>query len=209
VTNRRFRQRVIDLCQSHLVELEKHKLSDDEKINPSLPGPIITTLTPDDTGLFPSTYVSAVVAYASPWTDLCSENPLVANLSRQILNLEVAYANFCGCRSIIVPGPRDDSSARGIAQYARAIQEVLLVASRVSIIIHLPMYREPGLEETEEPIGGQNGHVNGKDAEIDIFSAWDSWHTIRSVCSYNARLFVGRMPKLPSLCHGIFFDLPY
>lgn len=191
ITNQHFRKRVIDLCQAHLKDLDERGLTELERANPSLPGPIIPTLTDEDTTLFPSSYVGALVAYSSPWIDLASENPLVANLSRQILNLEVAYANFCGVRSIVIPGPRRDHSGKQITQYARAIQEAFEVAIRVNLIIHMPMYREPGLEETEQVLCGQNSSVNGKEAEIDIFSAWDSWHTIRSVCDYTPRLFVG------------------
>ena len=195
ITNQHFRKRVIALCEAHLKDLDDHELTETERANPSLPGPIVPTLTDEDTTLFPSSYVGALVAYSSPWIDLASENPLVANLSRQILNLEVAYANFCGVRSVIIPGPRSDS-AKLVTQYARAIQEAFEVAPRVNFITHMPMYREPGLEETEERLGGQNGSLDENENEIDIFSAWDSWHTIRSVCNYTARLFVGMPPTL-------------
>lgn len=183
----------MDLYNSHVKETQEFGLTDAEKANPSLPGPIISTLTDDDTSLFPSSFVSAIIAYSSPWIDLCSEDPLVADLSRQALNLEVAYANFCGVRSIVIPGPRRDEDAKGVAQYARAIQEAFLIATRLNFIIHMPMYREPNLEETDmllsEAVGRQTKVAQKK--EIDLFSAWDTWHTIRSVNDYNVRLFVG------------------
>ncbi len=94
-------------------------------------------------------------------------------------------------RSIIVPGPPADGSGQQVAQYARAIREALQVAMRTNLIIHLPMYREPGLDEklfTQNGIGEAENHVS----EIDVFTAWDTWHTIRSVCNYNSRLFVGK-----------------
>lgn len=166
-------------------------LSQSELSNPSLPAPTIPTLTDEDTSLFPSNYVSVLVAYSSPWIDLASDDPLVANLSRQVLNLEVAYANFCGVRSVIIPGPRDDRNAKGIARYARAIQEVFVVATRVNLIIHMPMYREPGLEENEQAMSGLASSSPDPKGDIDIYSAWDSWHTIRTVCTYNMKLFVG------------------
>ena len=192
ITNERFRERVITQCQTHLQEIESYGLSDTERANPSLAGPIIPTLTDEDTSLFPSGYVSSVVAYSSPWIDLASGNPLVANLSRQILNLEVAYANFCGVRSVVIPGPREDGNGKQVAQYARAIQEAFQVATRVNFIIHMPMYREPGLEETEEILCGSRQRTGEVGQEIDLFSTWDTWHTIRSVCNYNMRLFVGK-----------------
>jgi protein arginine N-methyltransferase 5 len=113
------------------------------------------------------------------------------------LNLEAAYANFCGVRTIVVPGPRQDESGRGIAQYARAVQEAL-VANRLNIIVHMPMYREPDLEEKAETLSSIF-NPTAKEAEtdaekvIDLFSAWDSWNTIRSICTYSMRLFVGKL----------------
>lgn len=191
ITNRYFHKRVVELYRTHLAAADDRGLSETEKANPSFPAPTIPTLTDEDTSLFPSSYVSSVLAYSSPWIDLSSEDPVVANLSRQVLNLEVAYANFCGVRSIIVPGPREDQSGKQITQYGRAIQEAFLVATRVNLIIHMPMYREPGLDEKEETLSGPSKPPADPDQEIDLYSAWDSWHTIRTICEYNIRLFVG------------------
>lgn len=164
------------------------------------PDPIVPPLTPEDTSLFPSPTTSGLVAYLSPWIDLGSKNAAVSSISRQVLNLEVAYANFCGIRTVVIPGPRQDAlqagSSQGIAQYARAIQEIMLIGGRLNFVIHLPMYREPGLEEStstlsSELLGDDAVQANGKDDEIDIFSTWDSWHLIRSTCDYDGRLLVG------------------
>lgn len=196
----------MDLYHSHLKEVQEHGLSEAEKANPSLPGPILPTLTDADTSLFPSPYPGALVAYSSPWIDLCAEDPVVASLSRQALNLEVAYANFCGARSVIVPGPRNDADARGVAQYSRAIQEAFIVGVRVNLIIHLPMYREPGLEEKEDLLsttvkGTPSNPLSIEAAEIDLFGVWGTWHTIRTVNEYTARLFVGTGTSFPLECH--------
>lgn len=200
VTSVHFLNRVVDLYKAHKQKVAELDLPESAKSNQSLPGPVVPTLTNKDTSLFPSNYVTALVAYSSPWIDLCSPDPLISSISRQALNLEVAYANFCGVRSIIIPGPRKDSSGKEVAQYARAIQEAFLVASRVNLIIHIPMYREPGLEEVSETltdkIHGKKDNDNETATEIDLFGAWDSWHTIRSICNYNIRLFVAlRIPK--------------
>jgi type II protein arginine methyltransferase len=162
--------------------------------------PIVPPLTPDDTGLFPSSAVNTYTAYSSAWIDLGSSNPVIANISRQVLNLEVAYANFCGVRSIIIPGPRKDvshdSSNGCLSQYARAIQEALAIGSRINFLIHIPMYREPGLEEKIDTISSllevSDESPPPPAQDIDLFSSWDSWHHIRTVCSYNLRLFVGK-----------------
>lgn len=160
-------------------------------------------LTPKDTSLFPSHAVTTYIAYASPWIDLASIDPVIASVSRQVLNLEIAYANFCGVRSIVVPGLRRDASKnggnQGVSQYARAVQEAMTIASRLNFIIHMPMYREPGLEENVELLSTLSSEPHGDDNKnIDIYSAWDSWHSVRSICEYNMRLFVGKK-HLPSL----------
>lgn len=164
----------------------------------SIPDPVVPPLTIEDTTLFPGTYTSGLVAYSSPWLDLCSPNHVISSISRQVLNLEVSYANFCGVRSIIVPGPRQDSvkagNSQGVAQYARAIQEAFSIGTRVNILIHIPMYREPGLEDKVASLSSFDGSVDvttSEKQEIDLFSSWDSWHTIRSVCDYDSRLLVG------------------
>ncbi|MCV5132230.1 hypothetical protein OFL98_26430, partial [Escherichia coli] len=79
----------------------------------------------------------------------------------------------------------------------------------MNLVIHLPMYREPGLEEEAETLssllaGDGSSSSNSKETvktdaakgtEIDLFSTWDSWHTIRTVCKYSGRLFVAlRIP---------------
>lgn len=189
ITNEHFFNRVVGLYKAYLEERAQW-----DQPNASLPGPVVPTLTDEDTLLSPSNYIGSLVLYASPWIDLCSVDPHISSISRQVLNLEAAYANFCGARTIIIPGPREDSSGRDIAQYARAIREVMHVAGRANVIIHMPMYREPGLGEkikTLSSIFGPDGGPKEDAGAIDLFSAWDSWHTIRSVCNYSMRLFVG------------------
>ncbi|KAL2265593.1 hypothetical protein VTJ83DRAFT_6693 [Remersonia thermophila] len=204
VTNQRFFQRVVDLYKAYLKEREEWArqdgLSAAQLQNPSLPGPVVPTLTDEDTSLYPSDYIGSLAVYLSPWIDLCSSDPHIASISRQVLNLEAAYANWCGARTLIIPGPRKDDDGRGIAQYARAIREALHSAGRANIVIHMPMYREPGLDETAETLSSIFGPENGTQEDapkgIDIFTTWDSWNTIRSVCNYSMRLFVAlRIPR--------------
>ncbi|KIH89218.1 protein arginine N-methyltransferase 5 [Sporothrix brasiliensis 5110] len=200
ITTKHFRDRVIALQKSYLANVAARDLTADERANPSLPGPTIPTLTDEDTTLFPGPNITSIVAYCSPWIDLYSAHPLVANLSRQALNLEVSYASFCGVRSIVIPGPRADADPKRVAQYGRAIKEALRLAAQIGIVIHLPMYREPGLEETGDSLSGPDAYPAGSE-EIDIYSAWDTWHSIRTMCDYEPRLFVAvRVPKrLPEI----------
>lgn len=185
----------MELRRRHLEDVAARDLTAQERANPSFPGPTIPTLTDEDTTLFPGPYITTVVGYSSPWIDLYAADPLVANLSRQVLNLEVAYANFCGVRSIIIPGPRGDADENRVAQYGRAILEAQRLAPHINLVIHLPMYREPGLEEECETLSGPRVYdiaaTTATSPEIDIYSTWDTWHTIRSICDYNSMLCVG------------------
>jgi protein arginine N-methyltransferase 5 len=56
----------------------------------------------------------------------------------------------------------------------------------------MPMYREPVEESKEANISSLDMKTPTKTEgkEIDLLSAWDSWHHVRSVCNYNTRLFV-------------------
>ncbi|KAI0882647.1 Skb1 methyltransferase [Annulohypoxylon maeteangense] len=198
ITNEHFHDRVLNLLKASLLDAKNNEQAG------SILDPVVPPLTTEDTNLFPGTYTSGLVAYSSPWIDLCSSNHIISSISRQVLNLEVSYANFCGVRSIIVPGPREDSikigNSQGIAQYARAIHEAFSVGTRVSIIIHIPMYREPSLEEKVPLLSlfdESASETPSKEKEIDLFSAWDSWHVIRTVCEYDARLFVAlKIPRV-------------
>ncbi len=68
------------------------------------------------------------------------------------------------------------------------------------------MYREPGLEEQAETLTSVVGSTSSSvetgssDKEIDLFGAWDTWNTIRSICEYSLRLFVGTYHRLSGLC---------
>jgi protein arginine N-methyltransferase 5 len=120
-----------------------------------------------------------------------------------VLNIEIAYASFCGVGNIIIPGPRSYSSGLsnndGLIQYARAIQEALTIGSYIQMAIHVPMY---GNEETKEMIGDLRPFARDykttekakENRELDLFETWDGWNLIRSVCKYNSRLSVGKEP---------------
>ncbi|CAK7567273.1 MAG: hypothetical protein SEPTF4163_005235 [Sporothrix epigloea] len=201
ITNEHFHERVVALQKSYQADIAARDLTPAERANPSLPGPTIPTLTDEDTSLFPGPNITSIVAYCSPWIDLYAADPLVANLSRQVLNLEVAYASFCGVRSIIIPGPRADTDENRVVQYGRAILEALRQAARTILVVQLPMYREPGLEEEGDTLSGPGVYptaasTTAVNEDIDLYSAWDTWHTVRSMCNYDPQLFVAvRIPK--------------
>ncbi|KAJ2906244.1 hypothetical protein MKZ38_002323 [Zalerion maritima] len=194
ITNDFFRKRIAALVSGHLTK------GDSEDV------PIVTPLTTIDTTLFPSASASGMVGYASSWIDLCSKNPIIASVSRQILNLEISYANFVGLRSVIVAGPGVDNDTSGtsqaIAQYARAIHEALNVAARMNIVIHMPMYREPGLDDVTANLADleaakSSSKVDDGPAQVELFGAWDAWNQIRTASKYCNRLGVAlRLPAI-------------
>ena len=179
--------------------------------------PTVLPLSLPDTTLSPGGISSQLLAFVSPWIDLCSPDPIIADVSRQVLYLEVAFAAFCGIEYIFIPAPRlyhGDARTHGTPQYARAIQEVLTVASHAQIHIMLPMVDDPSqvgddpdslaflareeyLDEAEEL----------KPKKTDVYGTWDAWNVIRTVCKYHNRLSVGKknvisiVPR-PSFSHG-------
>jgi protein arginine N-methyltransferase 5 len=202
ITTPNFHSRVLTLLSSHLSILDSSSASA-TKNQP--PAPIIPPFNAVDTPLTPGDTVTQLIGYSSPWIDLCSPDPLIANISRQVLTMEVAYAAFCGVGNIIIQGPRRYSNSSedtdGVLQYARAIQEALSVGSYVQMSIHMPMYRQ---EEThvKELIGDlakmardEYSPVDG-DKEPELYGSWDAWNVIRTVCKYNSRLLVGKRPPI-------------
>ena len=204
ITNDHFRSRVFDLVREHLAALKSSSSDKASTTTPSVADPILPPLTPEDTSLFPSPAVNTYTGFISPWIDLCSPDRIIASISRQVLNLEINYANFCGIRSLVIPGPARDASKnggnQGLAQYSRAVQEALTVGSRLNFLIHMPMYREPGAGKQTELLSSLDPEavVDEEPKEVDLFSAWDSWNQIRSVCEYDMRLLVGEFYRTRS-----------
>lgn len=167
----------------------------------------IPPLSCEDSHLTPNEYMSGVVAVTSSWIDLCSPDPLISDVSRQVLSLEIEYAAFCGVSFIVLPGPKLHHGAlhaEGVMYYARAIQEVLSGAPYIQIHIWLRMIDNADLETNEigdlAPFAraeymGQPQQVEST-AKVDMFGTWDAWNVIRSECNYHSRLFVGKACKL-------------
>lgn len=199
MTNSHFRSRVFKLTSDHLSALKEANERGTTTATSSLGEFILPPLTPEDTGLYPTPAVKTYTAYISPWIDLCSPNPTISKVSRQVLNFEVNYANFCGVRSIVIPGPSQDASKdggnHGLAQYSRAVCEAMTIGSRLNFFIHMPMYREPVLDSRVSSLASLLPlAVDGPGrVEIDLYSAWDSWNHIRTMCEYSLRLFVGEL----------------
>ena len=165
----------------------------------------IPPLSKQDSNLTPNEATSQLVGVTSSWIDLCSPDPLIADLSRQVLMLEVAYAAFCGIGYLLVPGPKlhhGSMHSEGVVYYARAIQDALNLGPYIQFHIWLPMVDNPELEvdtmgdlaplAREEFLQPEEGPL----PKLDLFGTWDAWDLIRKTCKYHTRLFVGEFIEL-------------
>ena len=237
ITTPDFHTRVLALVSNYITELE---------CDPGivLPIPTIPSLSPVDTPLAPGDIVPHLLAIVSPWLDLCSPDPVIYGFSRQVLEMEVAYAAFCGIGNIILPSPNlhhEKLYGEGVAQYAYAVQEALKIAQYIQLSIMLPMMDDPeqdgdevegslakevrakyaGLsvshnqknskKSTRETLMDIDQNDDGasirrkKSARFDFFGTWDAWNVIRTLCTYNARLFVGKNRNASPLLSPILF----
>ncbi|KAL8873094.1 MAG: hypothetical protein Q9174_001382 [Haloplaca sp. 1 TL-2023] len=191
ITTPDFHSRVLTTLSNHLWDLKTSS-------NGASSIPTIPTLSPTDTPLAPGETLSQLFGVVSPWIDLASPDPVVFEISRQVLELEVSYAAFCGLGSVIIPGPKlqyGNAHGEGVAQYAFAVQEALSLSNYTQLLIHLPMVYHPD-QDSEDVEGSLSQHVRseyveeGGKSEHDFLGTWDAWNVIRTVCKYNARLLV-------------------
>ncbi|KAJ9667448.1 hypothetical protein H2201_002316 [Coniosporium apollinis] len=149
ITTSHFHSRVLTLLSSYQAEIEAGTPGSD------LPMPLVTPLTPADSPLTPSETISQLLAVTSPWIDLASPDPVIASLSLQVFNQEIAYAAFCGVGNVIIQGPSLHSiySGQGLPQYARAIQEALDVGPYLNLQVLLPMTGDPSWDDSSAVMG--------------------------------------------------------
>ena len=205
ITTPYFHSRVLTLLSNHLANSENARpviidlVQDVVETFPSIP-----PLSLVDTPLSPANIIPQLLAIASPWIDLCSPDPLIYDISRQVLELEVAYATFCGVENVLVAGPKlhhGNLHMHGVVQYARAIQDALVVGSRLQVHIRMPIMDHPDTDVEDEidhlakftREEHRDGTEEMKSRKLDLFGTWDAWDIIRSVCKYHSRLFVGKI----------------
>ncbi|KAL8708289.1 MAG: hypothetical protein Q9225_007623 [Loekoesia sp. 1 TL-2023] len=191
ITTPLFHSRVLALLSNHLSDLKD--ACSHEQTTPTIP-----SLSPADTPLTPGEIIMQLVGYASPWIDLSSPDPVVYDISRQVLELEISYAAFCGLGNVVIPGPKlqyGNSHGEGIAQYAYAVQEALALSNYTQISIQLPMMYHPDQDSKDvagslSPFARPEYVEEGAKSKLDFLGTWDAWHIIRTFCKYNSRLFV-------------------
>lgn len=201
ITTDVFHTRVAALLSDHPDEVDEHG-------NLTYDVPKVPELTAADTFLGPEEVVPKLLGIVSPWIDLCSPDPVVYGISRQVLEMEVAFASFCGLASIVLPTPKvrlGFQRGHGISQYAHAVQEVLSIGAFMQFSVRLPMW--DGALRFDEPEGDSailarpefdaateeaRSLSSDSSRKNDFFGSWDTWNLIRSVCKYDFRLCVGK-----------------
>ena len=162
---------------------------------------VVSPLSIEDTHLTPDESMAQLIGVTSAWIDLCSPDPLIADISRQVLMREVAYAAFCGIGYLLIPGPKLHHGivhSEGLVYYARAVLDALNFAPYVQVHLWLRMLDNPDFEIDQmgdlAPLarGEYLCHAEGEvPSTVDQLGTWDAWDTIRRICKYHARLFVG------------------
>ncbi|KAL1303432.1 hypothetical protein AAFC00_006821 [Neodothiora populina] len=201
ITSSSFQNKVLAALDSYFEALSSAAKEED------VPYPLISPLTPEDTNLLPDEYISSMLAVTSPWIDLASPDPVIAHVSRQVFNLEVAYAAFCGVNNMVIEGPRLQGNV-AIPVYARSIVQALNVGPYLNLQIRLPMTAKSSKDETQNPrhMASRMRSRYAEAADIastssDSLRSWDAWELIRTVCKFHGRLSVAlSIPqKLPSM----------
>ncbi|KIY01211.1 uncharacterized protein Z520_02763 [Fonsecaea multimorphosa CBS 102226] len=202
ITTPHFHSRVLTLLSSSLALHSEEDITKTKSASPVL----IPPLTPADTPLTPDESISQTIGITSSWIDLGSPDPIIADISRQVLQLEVAYAAFCGLTYVLISGPLlrgHGVSDSGIAQYARAISDALSQGPYMQLYVWLPMIDHS--EEQTDQIGNLAPFARrqfleqdeAEDERLDVFGSWEAWNMIRSICKYPSRLCVAlSIPKL-------------
>ena len=214
ITTSHFHSRVLTLLSSCLSSQSTEDITRTKNASPL----VVSPLTPADTPLTPDDSISQIIGVASSWIDLTSPDPIIADVSRQVLQLELAYAAFCGVTYALIPGPRLRGQAvpgTGVSQYARAITDALAHGPYMQLYIWLPMIDHS--EEQSEQMGdlapfARQQYLDQDETEskrLDLFGTWEAWDLIRSICKYPSRLRVGKQEynSFPITC--VDFDRRY
>jgi len=192
ITTSSFQTRVLAVLDAYFESVSASAKAED------VPYPLITPLTPEDTTLIPDEYISTTLALTSPWIDLASPDPAIAHVSRQVFNLEIAYAAFCGVNNIIVEGPRLDGQSL-VPQFARSLAQALSVGPYLNVQVRMPMTgtEDRGVTNDSRHFASK---LRGQYAEpsenapktSDSLRSWDAWELIRTLCKFHGRLSIGK-----------------
>ena len=167
---------------------------------------IVPELTPADTPLTPDDTIPQIIGITSPWIDVSSPDPIIADVSRQVLKLELAYAAFCGITHAVIQAPRlrgNGASDSRVAHFARALTDALANGPYMQLYLWFPMIDNEGDQYDSmgdlAPFARQRflqEEDSEQDARMDLFGTWEAWDMIRSICNYPSRLCVGKHQHL-------------
>ncbi|KAL2853228.1 PRMT5 arginine-N-methyltransferase-domain-containing protein [Aspergillus pseudoustus] len=207
ITTPHFHSRVLSVLSSHLTNAQSvshddpRTLMTTENVRPL----VIPQLGPSDTHLTPNETMSQLVGVTSSWIDMCSPDPLIADISRQVFMLEVAYAAFCGIGYLLIPGPKlhhNGMHSEGVIYYARAIQDAISLGPYIQFHVWLNMVDNQDVEVDEigdlAPLAREefSEDFGNQPRKVDFFGTWDAWDAVRRSCRYHTRLFVAlTLPK--------------
>lgn len=162
----------------------------------------VPNLRPIDTFLRPAQHVGQLIAFTSSWIDTASSNPIIADASLQVLNLEVAYAAFCGVMNVVVRSPTvafSNTKSADITKFAHAIRHILTISPHLQL--HVLISFDNQCQESDSEENGSLATKLSQDSKTanytdqsnhDPLSSWSFWNLVRSVCKYNSRLSVGK-----------------
>lgn len=197
ITTPRFHSRVLTAISNFFSQS-----SDTEDVTASKNASPITIepLKPDDTRLTPDECMSSIIGVTSPWIDCSSSDPVIADISRQVLGIELAYAAFCGLTYVVVHAPRGGSQSN-VTEYARAILDGLSLGPYMQLYLWFQMTADSTqLHEQVGDLAGfsRRGATVSQQANNNtgLFDTWEQWDTIRSICRYSTRL--GVMLSIPN-----------
>ena len=199
ITTPHFHSRVLALLSSSLSEPAASSSADVTLTHNASPV-VVDPLTPVDTPLAPEDTTSQLIAVTSSWIDLSSPDPIIADVSSQVLKLELSHAAFCGITYVLIPGPRIHGRSEhdgGVLQYARAILDGLSQGPYMQLYIWLPMTDHS--DDDREGMGDLAPFVRERfrkqgdsSRRLDLFGTWEVWDMNRSICKYASRLFAGK-----------------
>jgi len=198
ITNDNYNARVLSQLTAHMQSTDTSSNGRDG----DFPAPIIRPLTMADTNLSPDDTTSQLLLMTSQWIDLASSDPVIADVSRQVLVQEINFAAFCGASNIVISGPligaNCTSSKDNIAQFAHAVEEALTLGIYLNIQILLPMTPQND-DDLHDDLGHLSNFIRDQYKQekhtpesVDALASWDAWNIIRNVCRYSSRLSVGK-----------------
>lgn len=144
----------------------------------SVPPPQVSEIT-----ILPGPHVANTIGLAAPWIELDSKDPQMAYLSYHVLAHELQYANFCGLKYVVLSGPKRRTH---VAQYAQSVSQLLCLVPQIELVIHLPFTEEYAVDEQRNTVVPPS----------DLFSIWEVWNSIRTMCNYPKNLSLAlQMPR--------------